>query len=294
MVHSLAGERCWKPFSNVGSAFAILALQACGELPGGTLGQANQAIGQTERYWYRLAPGFPYVDSQREHRAFGFGRNRVLLSEDNCQTWAHHAEFVDAEYVTFSCLLKNGNVLFATREKLFLSQDDLKTLQEITVKNSDSSDYVPHTPESLDRPGWYFYSLDGVHTWDVDGEEMLVWGNYCNVDGGPVPVNFYYSTDSGRTVKIAYSFGQNPTFQELDADPKRLLGDRGNPVICRHIHAVVYNPDERAFYARTGDLDRGHGHDAIGDEESMMPTRISGLGKYWCQSTRTHAISQVA
>ena len=26
---------------------------------------------------------------------------------------------------------------------------------------------------------------------------MLVWGNYCNVTGGAVPVNIYYSTDNG-------------------------------------------------------------------------------------------------
>ena len=39
---------------------------------------------------------------------------------------------------------------------------------------------------------------------------MLVWGNYCNVVGGAAPVNIYYSTDSGHTVKIAYAFGQDP------------------------------------------------------------------------------------
>ena len=33
--------------------------------------------------------------------------------------------------------------------------------------------------------------------------------------GGPVPVNIYYSTDSGQTVKIAYSFGQNPKSSRL-------------------------------------------------------------------------------
>ena len=32
-------------------------------------------------------------------------------------------------------------------------------------------------------------------------------------------------------------------------------------MICRHIHAVVYNPAERAFYACTGDIDRGHGNE---------------------------------
>jgi hypothetical protein len=79
--------------------------------------------------------------------------------------------------------------------------------------------------------------------------------------GGPVPVNIYYSTDSGQTVKIAYSFGRNPNFQEKGTAPEAYLGDPSNPVICRHVHSVVFNPLERAFYACTGDLDRGWGHE---------------------------------
>ena len=51
-------------------------------------------------------------------------------------------------------------------------------------------------------------SLPGVVSWYVNGAEMMVWGNYCNVLGGAAPVNIYYSTDSGQTVKIAYAFGQ--------------------------------------------------------------------------------------
>ena len=43
------------------------------------------------------------------------------------------------------------------------------------------------------------------------------------------------------------------------ADRSSFLGNRANPLICRHIHAVSYNPVEKAFYACTGDLERGHG-----------------------------------
>src|SRR3954454_6276524 len=74
--------------------------------------------GETDHFWYRLAAEGPYVDSQRDSKAFGFGEGKVLLSEDNCRTWAHSAGFLDAENITFSCILKNGNILFATREKL--------------------------------------------------------------------------------------------------------------------------------------------------------------------------------
>jgi hypothetical protein len=217
------------------------------------------ATRETEHFWCRLAPDGPYIDSHRDHKAFGFRDETIYLSEDNGQSWAYSAAFPDAENITFSCILKNGNILFATREKLFLSTDNLATHRQIIVKDRDGGDYLPHTPQDPDQPGWYFHPLDGIHTWDIDGSEMLVWGNYCNVLGGPVPVNIYYSTDSGETVKIAYSFGQNPRFQEKGTEPASFLGDPTNPVLCRHIHAVAYHPAERAFYACTGDINRGHG-----------------------------------
>lgn len=220
---------------------------------------APSDVASTDHFWYRLAPEGPYIDSQRDNKAFGFGSGKVFLSEDNGKTWPHSAEFADAENITFSVILKNGSILFATRAQLFLSTDNLRTHRAITVKNPDGSDYLPHTPKNPDQPGWYFHSLDGEHTWDVDAREMLVWGNYCNVIGGPVPVNIYYSTDSGQTVKIAYAFGQNPKFQEKDAEPGKLLGNANNKLLCRHVHSVAYNPAENAFYACTGDIDRGHG-----------------------------------
>jgi hypothetical protein len=156
--------------------------------------------------------------------------------------------------------LKNGNVIFATGSKLYLSTDNLRSYRPVTVKDVDGTDYIPHKPQNPERPGWYFHPLDGVHTWDVNGVEMLVWGNYCNVLGGASPVNIYYSTDGGRTVKIAYAFGQNPGYRDNSSEgggaTGTLLGDADNPVIARHIHCVAYNPAEDAFYACTGDRDR--------------------------------------
>ena len=217
--------------------------------------------GETEHFWYRMAPDHPYVDSQRDNKAFGFGEGELFLSEDNGKTWPHRARFPNADNVTFSCILKNGNVVFATRTKLYLSTDNLRTFEQIIVQDRDGSDYLPHTPSDPERPGWYFHPLDGVHTWDVDGQEMLVWGNYCNVLGGPVPVNIYYSTDQGHSVKIAYSFGHNLRFQDRDAKSGAPLGDPDNSVICRHVHSVAYNPTERAFYACTGDRDVDDRHE---------------------------------
>jgi hypothetical protein len=219
----------------------------------------------TDHFWYRLAPASPYIDSQRGNKAFGFAEGTILLSEDNGRTWPYSRPFPESQQITFSYILKNGNILFGTGAKLYLSADNLKTYQPITVKKADGTDYLPHAPQNADNPGWYFHSLSGVSAWDVNGVEMLVWGNYCNVLGGATPVNIYYSTDSGQTVKLAYAFGQNPHFCDNGSAgggaTGTLLGDAGNPVICRHIHCVAYHPAENAFYACTGDADKPEGHE---------------------------------
>jgi len=226
---------------------------------------ASSEFPSTEHFWYRPQPAGLFVDSQRDNKAFGFSDGKVFLSEDNSHTWPYSTDFPDARHIVFSCIMGNGNILFSALAKLYLSTDNLKTYKQITVKNVDGSDYIPHIPKNSDRPGWYFHSLSGVNTWEVNGKEMLVWGNYCNVIDGASPVNIYYSTDNGQTVKIAYSFGQNPHIQDDGSggggSTGTLLGNPDNPTICRHIHCVTYNPFEDAFYACTGDGDRPEGRE---------------------------------
>lgn len=241
------------------------AATAVGALFSGAMGLGADpaSSSSTDHFWYRLQPAGPYIDSQRANKAFGREDKALVLSEDNGHTWPHRLAFPDAPRLTFSHILKNGNVLFATGSKLYLSTDNLKTCTPITVKDAKGADFLPHTPQNPENAGWYFHTLSGVLSWDIDGKEMLVWGNYCNVLGGATPVNIYYSTDNGQTVKIAYAFGRNPNFRD-DGSPGggttgALLGDPDNPVIARHVHCVAYNPAENAFYACTGDGDRREG-----------------------------------
>lgn len=219
----------------------------------------------TDHFWYRPQPEGPYIDSQRADKAFGFADGAIFLSADNGRTWPHSIAFPDARNTTYSCILENGNILFGAGSKLYLSTDDLASYREITVKDVDGSDYIPHTPQNPDLPGWYFHTLSGVNSWDVNGVEMLVWGNYCNVLGGATPVNIYYSVDGGHTVKIAYSFGRNPYNRDDGSSGGGTtgtpLGNPDNPVICRHVHTVAYNPAEDAFYACTGDHDKEEGYE---------------------------------
>ncbi|MHB8969169.1 MAG: hypothetical protein ACYC3X_04380 [Pirellulaceae bacterium] len=247
------------------------SVAACGMLTYGASGLGADPVAipsafpATDHFWYRLQPAGPYMDSQRDNKAFGFTDGAVLLSEDNGCTWPHSCEFPDTRHITFSHILKNGNILFGTRSQLYLSTDNLKTYAPITVQDAAGGAYLPHAPQNADNPGWYFHPLSGVNSWDVNGVEMLVWGNYCNVLGGAAPINIYYSTDNGQSVKIAYAFGQNPHFRDDGTagggEKGTLLGDPGNPVICRHMHCVAYNPAENAFYACTGDADKAEGHE---------------------------------
>src|SRR5258708_4827511 len=56
-------------------------------IPGISKGHAAAATRETDHFWFRLAPEGPYIDSQRDNKAFGFGDGKVFLSEDNGQTW---------------------------------------------------------------------------------------------------------------------------------------------------------------------------------------------------------------
>jgi len=241
----------------------------------------EQQFPSTDDFWYRLQPEGPYIDSQRGNKAFGYADERIFLSEDNGHTWPHSIAFPGAHNITFSCILKSGNILFGTRSRLYLSADNLETYQPVTVKDADGADYVPHAPKNADRPGWYFHTLSGINSWDVNGVEMLVWGNYCNVLGGAAPVNIYYSADNGHTVGIAYAFGQNPHFRDDGSEGGgqvgTLLGDADNPVVCRHAHSVAYNPAEDAFYACTGDSDRPEGYECHWLRGTYDPE-----GDKWC------------
>ena len=217
----------------------------------------------TPHFWYFKPPNRPYVDSQNKNMAFAFTDTEIMLSDDNSHTWRYKRTFPDAKNITYSHIFNDGTALFATKDKLFLCAKELKSYKEIIVKDVDGKDYLPHTPQNPDNPGWYFHNLIGIDSWIVNGKEMLVWGNYCNVEGGGTPVNIYYSTDNGETVKIAYSFGQNPYYTDNGSTGAgkggTLLGNPDNPIKCRHVHSVAYNPVEDAFYACTGDGNKPEG-----------------------------------
>src|SRR5262245_61589151 len=95
------------PFNRRRFLGAAAAATAGGLLSPGLsqLRAAGAAIRENEHFWFRSAPEGPYIDSQRDNHAFGFGDGKIFLSDDNAQTWSHSAPFSDAANITFSCLL---------------------------------------------------------------------------------------------------------------------------------------------------------------------------------------------
>ena len=56
---------------------------------------ATPLEGETEHFWYRMpSADEPYIDTQRDSKAFAFQGTQILLSEDNGKTWPHRAELL--------------------------------------------------------------------------------------------------------------------------------------------------------------------------------------------------------
>jgi hypothetical protein len=54
----------------------------------------SSKLASTNHFWYRLQPTGPYIDSQRNNKAFGFTDRAVFLSEDNAQRWSLNQPYI--------------------------------------------------------------------------------------------------------------------------------------------------------------------------------------------------------
>ena len=65
---------------------------------------AEAITGETEHFVYRIpAADEPYVDTQRDNRAFAFLGTKIMLSEDCGKTWPHVADFPEARTSHSAC-----------------------------------------------------------------------------------------------------------------------------------------------------------------------------------------------
>jgi len=197
---------------------------------------------------------------QRDDLIFTFNNNGLIFySEDGGVTFPHSYTFADAHNIQMCHVFANGTILFATRTKIYYSTDKLVTVTEYIVKDTDGSNYLPHTPVNSDYPGSYFSMVQSFPSFTLpDGRELLIWGNYANsiLQNGASPANVYYSIDGGCP-KIAYKFGINPSYLDngsaFGGVTGNNLGDPLNPLYTRHVHSITYNSDLDEYYMCTGD-----------------------------------------
>lgn len=107
--------------------------------------------------------------------------------------------------------------------------DDWETLHEATLLDYYGNAYAPSTYDN------FTITKTQKVVQMVDGVEMYVFGNYGITDESNTKRNIWYTTDKGKTYKVAYPFNTSG-FHTI-----------------RHIHAVVYNPNNQHFICSTGD-----------------------------------------
>jgi hypothetical protein len=197
-----------------------------------------------------------WIIAQRDNISLAIKTNTLEVSVDNSQTWGTSTTYADYDKIQSAHIFRNGNILLQQNDnKLILTDYTLSSTEEISVYDSSGSLYTPHTPANASYPGAYYYTHR--YTTNTDETDVYCWGNYGNVNQGATPTNIYYTTDYGKTVKIAYEFGQNSARTDDGTSSSgtggTLLGDSGNSVVTKHTHCVEYNPNTDKWYCFTGD-----------------------------------------
>lgn len=189
--------------------------------------------------------------------AIGVDDSNIYYSSTLGKTWSSGLAINDPLECQFAFRFQNGTIIYFTRDnKAWKSTNNLFSSEEITLKDESGSDFTPHVPQDADYPGRYFWTLSMPESNIIDGDEVLVWGNYANVRGGAAPVIVWSCIDGGD-VKIAYMFGQNPSETdngtEYGGSGGTALGDVDNVLITRHIHDIAYHSTTEKWYMVTGD-----------------------------------------
>lgn len=172
-----------------------------------------------------------HVDFNRGNKMLALMNDYIRLSTDSGATYPNIIYFEGTENIGMSYIFSNGNIIWATKDKIYLSDDNLTSYSEIIVKDTDNSIWTP----TGDGDNFKMISMDNYV--DIDGTEYLVWGNYGNVNGTN-QANVYYTVDGGANIKIAYKFGVTSPIRS-----------------ARHVHAVNLNPNDNSFWVQTGDSD---------------------------------------
>jgi len=176
-----------------------------------------------------------HISAQRDDKVLSFNdADTLYLSTDGGDTFPTTLDVTGiGDRIDFAHIFANGNILFATDRKIYLSDDNLATYSEVPVTGIDGNPFVQGTKYNCFRS-------TGYNIVDIDGSEILVWGNYTNHSSTRyIDVNVWYTVDNGASVKSCYK--ANTTGTPVDA------------LAAKHIHAVNYDSIGERFIIQTGD-----------------------------------------
>ena len=159
-----------------------------------------------------------------ENKIFGWWKDTlyVTINSNNYKLkWDSTAFIAKGTSVIFD----DNTILFCTVDnKVKVSYDSLQTLETIPLLGLDNNPYVFATSNP------YFINVLGQPSLgSADGASVAFWGNYT---ADAIEKNFYYSADSGKTLRVAYTI-------ETDT--------------VTHIHSTGYNNFDESFWGFCGD-----------------------------------------
>lgn len=155
--------------------------------------------------------------------------NGILqLSVDSGKTWNDGFDVSSVGLIKTYHLFNNGCIGFFTHQKAYYSED-WENFYEASVYEADGTAYTPSTYDN------FTVSRDNPERLYINGQDLFVFGNYGITDENNTRRIIWYSKDNGHSYKVIYEFNVE-----------------GNRQI-RHIHNVIYNPNNNHFLCCTGD-----------------------------------------
>jgi len=181
-----------------------------------------------------------HIDAQKNGKAIATAGDYLYFSDDGGETFVQKSKFEHIwEELNMSWIFDNGNIVFATHQKIYKSTDNLDSYSEITVKDTEGNTI------SLDEGGGpKFRIFNPPNPAYRNDREEIVFGNYTN-QGTYSAVNIYHLLDTCNEIKLIYQFGQNPNFGGY--------GDASENHYTKHVHHVAYNSNDDFWWVQTGD-----------------------------------------
>lgn len=151
----------------------------------------------------------------------------LQLSVDGGKTWTKSIDVSSIGTIKTYYVFNDLTLNVFTHTKAYYSTD-WTTLTECTVLDQDGTTYVPSATDTFTTTKFYERQI-------IDGNEMLVFGNYNITNENSSRKLIWYTVDNGHTYKVAYEFN--------------ISGARS----IRHTHAVHYCEEDGKFWILTGD-----------------------------------------